>query len=684
MSPKPSRVKQDLDRRKARRLSPTAAAIFADAVRRHQDGRPREAEPLYRQVLVTHPRHADSLHLLGLIAYRVGRNDLAIALINQAIEADPGAGPYRSSLGAALAAEGRLDEALAAHQAAVALKPGDADSQNNLGAAWLAAGRLDEAAACFQRAVALRPDLAEALGNLGDALRLLGRPSEAADACRRAIALRPDQALAHNTLGAALADLGRLDEAAACYQTALSLSPTLAAASNNLAITLRALGRLEDAVALGRETVAREPGLAEAHYNLAAALADLDQPEEALASYDRALALKPDLAPAYDNKALLLTERGRFDAAAETIEAAIRVAPRRVRAYYNLTQIRRIKPDDPHLRAMEDLAQDRESLSVEDRIDLNFALGKALMDSGDPARAFERLSRANALKRATIAYDEAAALGELEHLEALFTPEPMGLDLEPAATSDAPVFIVGMPRSGTTLVEQILASHPRVFAAGETAALAAVLTELGAPRSASPAAAEQLWSISATRSPAIAARYRGRLRAMAPNAARITNKTPDHFRHVGLILRAMPGARIIHVRRDPVDTCLSCFSTHFTGDLPYAYDLAELGRYHRACERLMDHWGAAFPGSILDVHYERIVADLEGQARRLIDHCGLGWDPACLDFHRTERPVRTASAVQVRQPLYAGAVGRWRPFEPYLRPLIAALKPRPAIERTRE
>jgi hypothetical protein len=224
-----------------------------------------------------------------------------------------------------------------------------------------------------------------------------------------------------------------------------------------------------------------------------------------------------------------------------------------------------------------------------------------------------------------------------------------------------------MPRSGTTLVEQMLASHPLVHGAGELMEFEAAVAALdglgGVPADIDGAALRR-----------IGAGYVARVRALAPQALRITDKMPGNFRFAGLIHLALPNARIIHLRRDPIDTCLSCFSILFGGDQPFTYHLGELGRYYRAYAALMDHWRSVLPPEVmLDVHYEELVGDFEPQARRILTHCRLDWDQACAEFYNTERPVHTASAAQVRQPVYQTSVGRWRPADETLRPLLAAL-----------
>ncbi len=325
---------------------------------------------------------------------------------------------------------------------------------------------------------------------------------------------------------------------------------------------------------------------------------------------------------------------------------------------------------------MQAIARDADRLAFQDRIDLDFALGQALDEAGDTVSAFRFLAEGNAMRRAQVGYDEPRALGFLEAIGAAFTAELMQAKAGKGDPSELPVFIVGMPRSGTTLIEQVLASRPGVFAAGETAALpeavAAQLVQGGRPLKFPEGVAR----LSGKGLREIGARYVARLQAAAPDALRVVDKRPDNFRLVGLIRLALPNARIIVARRDPRDACLSCFSKLFGPGAPYSFELGELGRYHRAYDRLMDHWRSLLPhGAMLEVDYEALVADLEGQGRRILEFCGLDPGGGRIDIQRTDRRIRTASALQVRQPVYSSAVGRWRRYEPFLAPLLEALKP---------
>jgi Tfp pilus assembly protein PilF len=504
------------------------------------------------------------------------------------------------------------------------------------------AGALAEAEQLYAQALALQTDHVPALVNRAAALRDLGRPAEALAALDQALALQPDHALALNNRGVALIDLRRPGEAAQCFERAVALKPDYADALNNLGKALASLDPAPD-------------------------------PEVSLAAFERAIALRPDYAEAWDNRGVLLAELGRLDEAVAAIEQAIRLQPRRVSAYYHLTLTRTLAPADPHIAAMQALAGQADALSLDDRIELDFALAAALDGAGDPAGAFARLAEGNALNRTRIDYDEAATLQALARTAELFTPQAIARGHGAGDPSELPVFIVGMPRSGTTLVEQMLASHPAVFGAGETSAFPAALADEGVDF---PDGAAELGAASLRR---LGERYLERVRPLGPKALRITDKRPDNFRLAGLIHLALPGARIVHVRREAADACLSCFSKLFGPAVPYASDLGELGRYWRAYDALMAHWRQVIPPQVLlELDYEAIVADPQAQARRLIAHCGLEWDPACLEFWRAPRRVRTASAAQVRRPVHGEAVGRWRAYKPWLGPLLEALGATPS------
>ncbi|HEV8028770.1 MAG TPA: sulfotransferase [Stellaceae bacterium] len=564
--------------------------------------------------------------------------------------------------------QGRLAEAESLYQALLDADRDHFDVLHALGILRCQQRRYEEARGLFLHALRQKPGSPEAHYNLATALEGLKHPEEAVLHYREALALRPDFYPAHNNLANVLKALDQREEAIVHYRRALAIRPDFAIAHNNLANTLQALGRRDEAETHYRRAIGFKPDYAEAHNNLGNVLRVLGRGEEAVQCYRRALAFEPRYLEAHNNLGNALKELGQFEEAAASFKKALELDPKCVAAYHDLALATKVKADEPWLAAMEKLASDSDGLKPRDRAGLHFALAKTSEDLERHDEAFRHMLAANALKRREIAYDEARTFARFARIRELVTAELLRQKAGSGDPSRAPIFILGMPRSGTTLVEQILASHPDVFGAGEIDDLTLLAEAMPYPEGLPEASADQLR--------ALGAGYVAGVRARAGAALWITDKMPSNFYYVGLIRLALPNARIIHTRRDPIDTCLSCFSKLFVGVAqPFSYDLRELGRYWRQYDALMAHWRQVLPeGAMLEIPYEELVADLETQARRLVAYCGLDWNDACLAFHETRRAVRTASAVQVRHPVYKSAVGRWRIYEEQLAPLIEELK----------
>jgi Flp pilus assembly protein TadD len=469
---------------------------------------------------------------------------------------------------------------------------------------------------------------------------------------------------------------GNVADAINHYDRILALAPRFSEVHNNRGLALAELGMFEQAEQAYRRADEIRPHNPETLCNWGTVLTQLDRHDEAEEKVRCAIAANPRFAGAYNNLGLILKERGRMIEARLAFEQAIRLSPRSTSYYDNLAALRTFASGDPHLAALEAMAADGAALPAVDRIHLHFALAKAYEHLGDWEQAFRQLLTANALKRAQVAYDEADTLAQMNRARELFTSKFVTDRRGFGLPSTLPVFIVGMPRSGTTLIEQILASHPQIFGGGETSLFEQSANAVREFLPHAPPLFDMAPALSAEHFRRLGSRYVEALSRRAPAALRITDKMPANFLFVGLIHLALPNAAIIHAVRDPVDTCVSCFAVHFTRGQTHTYDLAELGRYYRHYQALMTHWHRVLPpGRILDVHYEELVGDVEKAARGILAHCGLGWDERCLAFYRTERAVRTASAVQVRRPIYTGSIGRWRRFERFLGPLLAELAP---------
>lgn len=534
--------------------------------------------------------------------------------------------------------QNRLTEAVRAYQAILAREPGHLGAllclssimgQRGHGAAALPLGR---------RAVILAPGTAEIWNGLGNLLIFSTDPHPAADCFRKALLIAPDRADGHNNLGNILQKCDRLPDAAACFISALALAPDFSFAYNNLASSWQQVGQTEAADLL----------------------------------YRRVLRLSPQDPIAHINHGLFLTRIGRTDEAFPLLERAVDLAPGQGYFQRLLAETGRITPESRHCARMETLLAEPDPPPGR-AIDLHFALGRIAHDAGRHEAAFGHFSKANALRRRTIRYDEAATLASLAQIESAFSAELLARLAGIGVASPLPVFVIGMPRSGTSLVEQILASHPEIFGAEEIADFRRLVDALEpvAGTHPFPARIDQIPAISLRE---LAYSYLAALSARAPLARRIIDKMPLNFLFLGLIHLVLPQAKIIHVTRDPLATCLSCYARYFVGSQPYSYDLGELGRYFRAHARVMAHWRRVLPpGVMITIPYAELTRDMEGTARRMLEHCGLAWDPACLRFDQTERIIATASNAQVRQRLYDGADRQWEPYRPMVGTLLEAL-----------
>jgi tetratricopeptide (TPR) repeat protein len=509
-----------------------------------------------------------------------------------------------------------------------------------------------------------------------EAVRLFraGEPRAAEDACRRILAADPKHAESLHLLAILALSAARPGQAMERAQDALKAKPGFAEAYNTLGLALAKLGRDEAAAAAYRRASALKPDSAEIHSNLGNALRSLGRYEEALGACLRAADLKPNLAEAYINQGLTLQAQGRTDEALIATDRALAIDPASSLAWQLKGELKTFKPGDLDFQAMDAaLANAKARGASLDQVRLEFALGQAWMDVADGDRAFAHLNAGNRLMRGAYDYDIDAEVGVFEAAARAFSPDVMARLSGAGDPSDMPVFIVGMPRSGTTLIEQILASHPRVHGAGELKLLAETLSAAASRREIGPAYPQMAQTLTPTSLATLGRAYVHELSSLAPGKARVTDKLPGNFRLAGLIHLMLPNARIIHCRRDSIDTCLSCYSRHFASGHLFANDLRELGLYHRAYERLMAHWRVVLPADrFVEVAYEDVVDDLEGEARRLVGFCGLDWDAACLKFHERHRPLRT-SISEVRQPIYRSSVARWKPYERQLAPLIRAL-----------
>jgi len=649
-----------------------------------------------RQAAELLPQDAEAHANLGA-ALHDGRDwEAALVSLRRALELEPDAVQPLIDAGNTLCALGRAQESLPLYQRARRLDPRSTEAHNNLGNAYLQLDDGAKAVACYRQALRLKPDDAEVLCNLGNALRQTGQLQEALSCSRRALALEPGLAMAHNNLGLALAGLGRQREAVASYRQAVRLSPHYVEALDNLGNALRAVGERREALALHRKAVELNPQRADSHCNLGHALFELRRLEEAESSFRRALSLQaqhpeallglaaalrmlgrgseaeeccraaldrdPGGAEALALLGELRADRGQFSKAHELFLQALAARGDLVAAFCSIATYRRMSGEDcAWLTGVQALLA--KPLPLAQEIGLRYALGKYFDDIGQYEQAFGHYCAANELsKRYGASYDRNKLTQRVSRIIGGFDAAFIRRCHAHASDSDAGVFIIGMPRSGTSLAEQILASHPDVFGAGEVRFWDRPFAELESAGLGSDAAARLV--------PGIARDYLERVTALSGAAPRATDKMPANFLYAGLIHAVFPRARVIHMQRHPLDTCLSIYFQNFFSMGAYANDLDDLAHYYGQYLRISAHWRAVLPAAaLLEVPYEGLVADPEGWTRRMLEFIAVPWDPRCLDFHQTERVIVTPSRWQVRQKITSASCGRWRNYQGHVAPL---------------
>ena len=656
----------------------------------------KDALPVLRRATELMPHDAETHGNLGAFLCDQGRWAEALASLRRALEIQPHNDAMLVEAADAMKALGQVRESVALYQRALRINPRSAEARNNLGNAFLEIGQCEDAVRYYRLALELRANDAEIHCNLGNAQRQLGRLDEAISSSSRAIALAPTLSVAHNNLGLVLAGLGRRAEAVASYRQALKLKPDYVEALNNLGMVLPELGERREAMSLFARAIELDPERAESHCNLGNLLFEFRRVEDAAANYRRALELEPRNAQAHAGLGAALrmqaqsaeaeascraaldidpesvaalallgelrADRGQFSEAEEFFRRALAIDPGFPFAYYSIATNRKMTRDETAwLAGTEALLA--KPLPLRHEISLRYALGKYYDDIKQYDDAFGQYAQANELtQRYGVQYDRRALTARVDKLIASFDVGSMRELQSHGSASERPVLIVGMPRSGTSLTEQILASHPAVFGAGELAFWQTALAAYETAGVGSQAAAKLI--------PGFASDYLGRLAGLSGDAERVVDKMPLNFTTVGLIHATFPRARIIHVRRHPIDTCLSIYFQYFSHLHPYANDFDNLAHYYSEYVRITDHWRASLPAStLLEVPYEALIQDQEGWSRRMLEFIGLPWDPRCLDFDQTDRTVITLSKWQVRQKIHGSSAGRWRNYEKYVGPL---------------
>jgi tetratricopeptide (TPR) repeat protein len=624
------------------------AADLSEAIEHHRRGRLDRALALYEAALAVDSENAQALHLIGLVLLQQGNPNKAADLLERAVALQPKEAAFHASLAEAQWAIGQRERAIACGRAALALEPENPEFLCNLGSSLASVGELDPAIRYLREAIRVQSDLAPAHNNLANALRQKGQKLAAVAHLREAVRLNPALAGAHSNLGELLLDAGEITSAVFHCHEAVRLAPAFAAGHHNLGNALLALGQFG----------------------------------EAEASFREAIRLDPSMAAAYAGLADLLEQAGELDRSQSLLRDVLRLDPYHAGALARLaTRLRDRLPDGDRTAIATLLADSR--LPGDKRSKLLFGIAQVLDARGRFDEAAAALVEANALARADFrgkgsGYDRVAHRKHIDAIIAAFTPDffakMRGLGVE----TERPVFVVGLPRSGTSLCEQVLASHPQVFGAGELRAAREMFEALPRATGRNLAPLDCVQYLDGASASHLARSYIKALAALDLEHERVVDKMPENTHYLGLIAALFPGARVIHCRRDLRDVALSLWMTEF-GQLRWACDIDDIAGRIEDHRRLIEHWRRVLPRPILEIDYEAMVADLDNAARTLINGCGLPWHPACLDFHTTRRAVRTPSTVSVRQPIYSTSVGRWKNYAQALAPLFANLDNNPSM-----
>jgi tetratricopeptide (TPR) repeat protein len=614
---------------------PNLGSLLGAALNRQ--GRGLEAEPLLRRALEEEPNYAKGHEELGRSLLQLGRTDEAIESLRRALGIDPKLQSAQLALVQALGDAGRADEAQALTESFLRADP--ARERIAKAAEHHRAGRLEAAEAIYREVLARDPQNLEALRLLALIAIECEHYGQAEQLLKRAVEIAPDFLAAWVDLGRAQA--GRFD--------------------------------LNAALASLRRAESLNPGSVNVQVQLASVLARSGRHLEAAETYRKATGLNPRSTAGYVGLGNTLKTIGRQAEAIEAYRRATAIKPQHSEAWWSLSNLKTFRFEDADIAEMERQLESP-GLADEARVQFCFALGKANDDRGEYGRAFSFFERGNRARRARESYDPVQTEVVNERIRGVFDAAFLARHAGAGHADPAPIFVVGLPRTGSTLVEQILSSHSQVDATHELPDLGRLITTIGRERGGKAAYPEAVLDFDAARWAALGRAYIDETRKYRHGAPRFVDKMPNNFASVGLIALALPRARIVNTRRHPLDTCLSCYKQLFARGQPFTYDLVELGEYYLEYERMMAHWHAVLPGRVLDVRYEAMVADQAGETRRLLEFCGLPWEETCLNFHETDRAIRTASSEQVRLPIYASSVGIWKNYERELAPLIEILR----------
>lgn len=666
------------------------------------------ADRLYDEILNIQPDNPDALHLKGLIASQSGNYESAIEFICKAIKIMPDFQEFHNNLALIHLEHGNIHESIKCSNNAIKINPNIATPHFNIGNTFFRLAKYDEAVTSYKNALRLDPSNDAAAYNLGNVYKELDDLGNAKIYYEKTIAIAPGHGDAHINLGIALHDLGFYEESLVICNQAVSLVPDSPIAHHNLALAYSGLDQSDEAIQACIQAIKLK---ADAYwtYNLLGTIYlnywKLDKAEDAfrkaieIKSDDpeilnnlghtlvlqrklgeakhvikKAIQFNPDSPTTHNDLGVIYHSLGQIDKAVSQYNKALELQPDFAQVYYSLSIIKKYSRDDQDVidKIMSILGNN--DICENDEVLLYFALGKIYNDCREYRKAFKHYDKGNSLKYKHSNSDPESYRYYMDNIISSYSAELIATKSAYGNTSDVPVFIVGMPRSGTSLIEQIIASHPLVFGAGELPFIGGVPDQISKHLNITEHYPDSVKYINAKTVKNLANDYINKLQGYSENARRITDKMPLNAIHLGLINILFPNSKIIHCLRDPIDTCLSIYFQNFANTDTYVYNLTAIGLHYLQYKRIMEHWGKVLRIPILNIQYEELIDHQEAFSRRMIDYIGLDWDNSCLSFQNTDRAVETASVWQVRQPIYKTSVKRWKNYEPFIEPLIRIFK----------
>ena len=690
----------------------TLEQTLQKGIEAHKAGQFQEADRLYASILEAQPKHPDANHNMGVIAIGFGKTQEALLFFKKALESNPTTAQFWLSYIDVLIKLKHLEEAKAVlDQAKVSGADDDILYQleqkltgsmlkiqnpqqeqlqtlisfykqgkfkkslsealrlqhkfpdsfilyNICGASFTSMDKPKEAIDAYKKGIAINPDYVEAYNNMGNTLKNQDKLEEAIKAFKKAIAINPNYAEAYNNMGNTLKNQDKLEEAIEAFKKSIKIKPKNAEAHNNMGNTLQDQDNLEEAIEAYRKAIAINPNYTEAYNNMGNTLKNQDMLQEAMASYKKAIAMKPNYAEAYNNMGSAFRDQDKRADAIKAFKKAISIKHNYAAVHRNLSMLVKYNVNDPQITLVQNLMK-RLDLRSEEKCHLHYAFAKMMEDLGNLDTAFENYDLGSTLRKNLLAYT-------INQDQKLFfnlkksQPSIVKRSLKKLSILDGivPVFILGMPRSGTTLVEQIISSHSKVTGAGELN----FVSQFGAGIALGLSAPKQENILNFRK------KYLEQLANRANGRSLVADKMPLNFRFIALICAALPEAKIIHVQRNAAATCWSNYKHYFPSKgLGYSNDLEDILAYYQLYKNLMQFWKLSYSNRIYKLNYEKLTTNQDNETKKLIQHLNLGWEVACLNPQDNRRNIRTASSQQVKQKVYKGSSQEWRKFKPFLK-----------------